>query len=274
LKYFVSEISEAKRSFACAKAILAVREAPICRQGRLKSLAWRCINFTTKYFTVLISLLTCWLKLVPLVCPAPLCIKTKWNVNIPATNIENNYKTFYTLQRAYLQNQDLTLLENLQLLLLAHQCPFADGQVVYNARALYNLVNQTIVVYNDFNCFSRGFSFGRTQDSVENYSPEESELLNQLVINEKETKTKFKLQNSYIIYPNPTVNEVNILSNNAIEMLQVNVLDVNGKILLSKNLQLQDYKTQLKLNLIEGVYFINITNSNGEKTTNKLVIVK
>jgi len=98
--------------------------------------------------------------------------------------------------------------------------------------------------------------------------------LNQLVINEKETKTKFKLQNSYIIYPNPTVNEVNILSNNAIEMLQVNVLDVNGKILLSKNLQLQDYKTQLKLNLIEGVYFINITNSNGEKTTNKLVIVK
>ena len=232
------------------------------------------IIILAKFYEGLISLLTCWLKLVPLVCPAPLCIKTKWNVNIPATNIENNYKTFYTLQRAYLQNQDLTLLENLQLLLLAHQCPFADGQVVYNARALYNLVNQTIVVYNDFNCFSRGFSFGRTQDSVENYSPEESELLNQLVINEKETKTKFKLQNSYIIYPNPTVNEVNILSNNAIEMLQVNVLDVNGKILLSKNLQLQDYKTQLKLNLIEGVYFINITNSNGEKTTNKLVIVK
>jgi len=59
LKYFVSEISEAKRSFACAKAILAVREAPICQQGRLKSLAWRCINFTTKYFTVLIFCFFC-----------------------------------------------------------------------------------------------------------------------------------------------------------------------------------------------------------------------
>jgi len=225
LKYFVSEISEAKRSFACAKAILAVREAPICQQGRLKSLAWRCINFTTKYFTVLISLLTCWLKLVPLVCPAPLCIKTKWNVNIPTTNIENNYKTFYTLQRAYLQNQDLTLLENLQLLLLAHQCPFADGQVVYNARALYNLVNQTIVVYNDNNCSKRGFSFRELNDSMISNTPEEDELLQQLIVNEKVSKEKFKYVNEYVLFPNPADNEVSVRWNNGSGDLRIITMD-------------------------------------------------
>ena len=203
-------------------------------------------------------------------------IKTKWNVNIPTTNIENNYKTFYTLQRAYLQNQDLTLLENIQLLLLAYQCPFTDGQVVYNARALYNLVNQTIVVYNDFNCANRGFSFRANNDSAVNQlSNDEELLLNQLITNEKETKLKFKQINNYIIYPNPAIIEVNILRNNSSnETLQISILDINGKVLLNKTIINQNNITKLNLNLIEGVYVVNITNSNGEKTTNKLVIVK
>ncbi len=45
-KYFFSEISSAKRSFASAKAIFVSREA-------LKSPAWSCDNFTRKYFAVL-----------------------------------------------------------------------------------------------------------------------------------------------------------------------------------------------------------------------------
>ncbi len=36
------------------------------------------IIILAKFYEGVISLLTCWLKLVLLVCPAPLCIKAKW----------------------------------------------------------------------------------------------------------------------------------------------------------------------------------------------------
>ncbi|MCA0431615.1 MAG: T9SS type A sorting domain-containing protein [Bacteroidetes bacterium] len=203
---------------------------------------------------------------------APLCIKTKWREMVPTTNIENNYKTFYTLQRAYLQNQDLTLLENIQLLLLAYQCPFTDGQVVYNARALYNLVNQTIVVYNDNNCSKRGFSFRELNDSIISNTPEEEELLQQLIVNEKTSKEKFKYASEYVLFPNPAYNEFSIFSNLKQENLQITITDVNGKVLISKKLATENYSTKLNFNLINGIYFVNIVNEQGEKTVKKLVV--
>ncbi len=192
----------------------------------------------------------------------------------PTTNIENNYKTFYTLQRAYLQNQDLTLLENIQLLLLVYQCPFTDGQVVYNARALYNLVNQTVVVYNDNNCRDKGYSFGRTQDSAASYTPEESELLHQLITNEKETKLKYKTKNEYYLVPNPANTFVSIIGTNEKEQLQITITDVSGKVLKAITINTEAYSAVVNFNLLEGVYFVNIINSHGEKTVKKLVVAK
>lgn len=190
----------------------------------------------------------------------------------PTTNIENNYKTFYTLQRAYLQNQDLTLLENIQLLLLAYQCPFTDGQVVYNARALYNLVNQTILVYNDNNCSSKGFSFRELNDSATSNTPEQEELLQQLIVNEKVSKEKFKYANEYVLFPNPAYNEFSIFTNQQQENLQVTITDVNGKVLISKKLATENYSTKFNFNLINGIYFVNILNEQREKTVKKLVV--
>lgn len=192
----------------------------------------------------------------------------------PTTNIENNYKTFYTLQRAYLQNQDLTLLENIQLLLLAYQCPFTDGQVVYNARALYNLVNQTIVVYNDNNCRSKGFSFGRTQDSITNYSPEESELLDQLIVAEKNSKDKFKPIENYNLHPNPAQKTVYINStNNENETVTIKITDTANRVLFQKQVEINNYLGKLNLDLIDGIYFVTITNKVNKVEVKKLIIV-
>ena len=193
----------------------------------------------------------------------------------PTTNIENNYKTFYTLQRAYLQNQDLTILENLQLLLLAYQCPFTDGQIIYNARALYNLVNQTTMVYNDYNCANRGFSFKTANDSLSNQLNTNDDLiLSQLITNEKETKAKFKNKNDYYLVPNPASNLVTIVGTNESETLQIIITDVNGKTLKTTNIKTEAYKAQLNLDLLEGIYFINILNTSGEKSVKKLVVLK
>jgi hypothetical protein len=192
----------------------------------------------------------------------------------PTTNIENNYKTFYTLQRAYLQNQDLTMLQNIQLLLLAYQCPFTDGQVVYNARALYNLVNQTAIVYNDFNCNALGFSFGRTASDSVKLSNDDESILMQLEVLEKQSVEKFKPFEKYTLYPNPATNYVTIVSNTNTENVHIQITDVNGKILISGAKAILNFETSLQLNLISGIYFVNITNDNGNKEVKKLVIVK
>ena len=157
-------------------------------------------------------------------------------------------------------------------MLLAYQCPFTDGQVVYNARALYNLVNQTIVVYNDNNCSKRGFSFRELNDSTTGNTPEEEELLQQLIVNEKLSMEKFKYASEYVLFPNPAYNEFSIFSNLKQENLQVTITDVNGKVLISKKLATENYSTKLNFNLINGIYFVNIVNEQGEKTVKKLVV--
>ncbi len=281
-KYFVNEISSDKRSFACAQAIFASRFA-------LKSPAWRCVNFITKYLAVLNFLLLFgssqkvsaeslgnYKNIEQKLSSGQLALAQSLIAAFsPTTNIENNYKTFYTLQRAYLQNQDLTLIENIQLLLLAHQCPFTDGQVVYNARALYNLVNQTAVVYNDYNCVSKGFSFRTALDSSNTkLDADEDLLLSQLISNEKETKTKFKHKSDYKLVPNPANNFVSIISTNESENLQVVITDVNGKILKTMKVITEKYSATLNFNLLDGIYFVNIINEIGEKTVKKLVVAK
>ena len=280
-KYFVNEISSDKRSFACAQAIFASRFA-------LKSPAWRCVNFITIYLAVLNFLLLFgssqkvsaeslgnYKNIEQKLSSGQLALAQSLIAAFsPTTNIENNYKTFYTLQRAYLQNQDLTMLQNIQLLLLAYQCPFTDGQVVYNARALYNLVNQTAIVYNDFNCNALGFSFGRTASDSVKLSNDDESILMQLEVLEKQSVEKFKPFEKYTLYPNPATNYVTIVSNTNTENVHIQITDVNGKILISGAKAILNFETSLQLNLISGIYFVNITNDNGNKEVKKLVIVK
>ncbi len=49
---------------------------------------------------------------------------------------------------------------------------------------------------------------------------------------------------------------------------------ITGKLLLSKNLVAQDFRGELKLDLINGIYFVNLINEKGSKTVKKLVIAK
>jgi hypothetical protein len=166
------------------------------------------------------------------------------------------------------------MLQNIQLLLLAYQCPFTDGQVVYNARALYNLVNQTAIVYNDFNCNALGFSFGRTASDSVKLSNDDESILMQLEVLEKQSVEKFKPFEKYTLYPNPATNYVTIVSNTNTENVHIQITDVNGKILISGAKAILNFETSLQLNLISGIYFVNITNDNGNKEVKKLVIVK
>ena len=49
---------------------------------------------------------------------------------------------------------------------------------------------------------------------------------------------------------------------------------MSGKILLNKTLSVNNYKTNLKIDLLSGIYFVNLSNEIAERTTKKLVINK
>lgn len=191
----------------------------------------------------------------------------------PTTNIENNYKTFYTLQRAYLQNQDLTLLENIQLLLLAYQCPFTDGAIVYNARSLYGLINMVSLDYNDTYCAQLGFSFKPANNDSLKDAEVSDQLYTELVRNEKLSKTLYVKNGNYFIYPNPAKKEIYINSKKSFnEKISLTITNSTGKIMFKGCFIIENYLTKCDINLIPGIYNIEIENSNGEREYKKLVV--
>jgi hypothetical protein len=133
---------------------------------------------------------------------------------------------------------------------------------------LYDFANLTSVIYDDNNCGIEGF----TARSNANGSTKENGMEQLLKINEKENLDKQHI--SYRIYPNPAVNEIYINSNKEKELVAIVITDVSGKILLNKNLLVNNYKTNLKIDLLNGIYFVNLINEIGERTTKKLVINK
>ena len=191
----------------------------------------------------------------------------------PTTNIENNYKTFYTLQRAYLQNNDLTLLQNIQLLLLAHQCPFTDGAIVYNARALYGLANMVSIDYNDAYCAQLGFSFKtNNSDSIGN-TVISDQLYTELIRNEKVIETVYSNNGNYAIYPNPAKKIIYINSKKTVnEKISLTITNSQGKLIFKRIVELENYLTKCDLNLSAGIYNVEIENSNGEREYKKLII--
>jgi hypothetical protein len=191
----------------------------------------------------------------------------------PSTNIEANYKLFYTLQKNYMALGTLTALENLQLLVLAHQCPFTDGAVVYNARSLYGLINMVSIDYNDAYCAQLGFSFKtNNSDSIGN-SVISDQLYTELIRNEKVSKETFKNKTNYFLFPNPAKDELFINSTNMeSESVELEISDANAKLLVRQVVSINNYLGKIFLNLVNGIYTVKITTKQGNYEYKKLII--
>lgn len=187
------------------------------------------------------------------------------------TPIEQNYKTYFAIANKYYTLTPLTAADELDLALLCYQCPFTDGAVVYEARALYNHIHQTAVQYNDADCVPLGYVWGRTNGTNGN---ENVYLEQELAKHEKAMKQRFAQTPVYELYPNPAQNEVSVYAINTSGKLDVVIQDVNGKVVLQKNINADVNGTSLKLDLINGIYFVNLINEIGSRTVKKLVIAK
>jgi len=190
----------------------------------------------------------------------------------PNTNIENNNKIFYNIYNNYLQNGNLNAADRLALFILAHQCPFTDGPIVYQARTLHSIITEEVQPYNDLGCEDRGFSRSSSDSSANAINASDFESL--LLANEKTTQNKFKRRAQYDIYPNPASDLFSIISNVKTEKLDVKVVDVSGKTLMKKSVITSNYSHEMQVNLINGIYFVYLINSNGEKIVKKLIISK
>jgi hypothetical protein len=168
----------------------------------------------------------------------------------PVNNVENNYSKFYDLYYNYstdnLSDNDIVDLQS-----LANLCPGKDGAIVYSARALFNVVTKAANAYNE-NC-----SVNQNERTITQAAQSQSH--NQIAWDVN-------------LFPNPTSGELNVLSKNDAEQLQVTVRDVSGKIIDKRNLAISGFIGKLGLDLADGIYFITISNHNNETITKKLVI--
>lgn len=161
-------------------------------------------------------------------------------------NVENNYSDFATLYGKY-YTKNFTDNDNSALKTLANKCPFIEGEVIYQARTFYNVINSTVEVFKD-NC---------PDNSSSRLS--QNNLLNNWDVS---------------IYPNPATSELFIRTKNESEALRVQIIDVNGRIVAEYEAKTSSTISNIKLNLTSGVYFVSLINQYSDKVVKKLVINK
>ncbi len=168
--------------------------------------------------------------------------------------IDFNYKTFYSLYLNFLNSETATLVsaDSSRLYALCLLCPSLHGGSIYQARALYNYIYHEAPFYDG--CENTGLRKRRSQDDFK---------VGNQAINES---------GEFSLFPNPTHQEISIVSSNPTAKIDMVVQDVTGRIVLNKTIVIDNYTTKLLLDLEPGVYLFTLTTNHGSTTTKKIVI--
>jgi hypothetical protein len=176
---------------------------------------------------------------------------SKLNALNPTNSIESNYKLYYQL---YLNSQ-LGLLDSSELLKLdslANLCPFTDGGVVYQARALKRHVTKSF------------FSYAPNCNVVSNKKAKPQEI-----------KEKFEHNFSTNVFPNPGTGSFVYAFNEIIknETISYSIFDNSGREIQHQTIYLKD-AAEFKFTIVgtEGLYLIKVLYENGNCAINKVVL--
>lgn len=152
-------------------------------------------------------------------------------------------------------NQTLTTADSITVINLSNGCPFIDGSVVYQARALYNVMFDTYQVFLD-NC---------------DENTNTSRLMKQ---EEEETKDLSSLFDA-AIFPNPGTSNFNIATFGLTEgNVDITVCDVNGRTVYENKQPVVNALTNFTIDVTSGVYFVKIYDSVLNKTLIKKLVVQ
>ena len=181
------------------------------------------------------------------------------------STVQANYKLFYQLYLKYVDpNLGLSPLDKSALTVLATKCPFKHGAIIYNARALNTLVTGSISTYSDNGCdvvensimFTQGGELGRVAPKTNNVK-----------ITNEEVK-------DYYLYPNPAIDKLQITSRVEKEDLTLEISDLSNKLISKSNIQINNFATEIELDLINGIYLVSLVKANNERIVLKLIISK
>ena len=186
----------------------------------------------------------------------------------PETNVQSNYKTFFQLYYTFMTTDSLSAGAYSDLEVLASQCPYKDGPAVYKARALLNMIDRTIIVYNDVDCISTGYS-GRTMLLDSSGNAHTNKLLKH-----ESTNFIYKSKSTFSIYPNPSDGKFKISTNKLKGSYVIQIKDICGRILFTKIINNQNNSQSHEFDLLNGIYFVSILGSEGILNTKKLIISK
>ncbi len=148
---------------------------------------------------------------------------------------------------------------------IAMQCPYSDGAIVYTARSLYSIIDNTIEYNDDALC---GSTARKANTASIDYDVEE-ELL------KKEAGLPNKLEaipNSLIVYPNPANDAINISGLDLEKSSNVTLQNSLGQIIYMVNVKggIQKINTG---NITNGIYMLKVTNEQGVIGTQKVTIL-
>ncbi len=136
---------------------------------------------------------------------------------------------------------------------IAAQCPLAGGPGVYFARSLYAGIKDT--VYDDkTSCLQAGYlKHGQDGNSLSGNGP-----------------------GVFQIHPNPATTNLTLIRNReSDENLRVQLRDIEGRLLLSRDIQMRGLSAEIDLQSVPaGLYFLQIIANMGSRLTYKVVIIK
>lgn len=161
---------------------------------------------------------------------------------------------YFTLRHndyKYISNEDSTLLAY-----IAHLCPLAAGAAVFKARDMYALLVDSVWYQDSAICSNEGFA----RESLNPFAPK--------IKNQISEPSYFKA------FPVPAQNSLNLSFNELKSAASVYLYDMDGKLLLQKNISYNSRNGQLDLSQIPaGVYYLLLINNERAERT-KISVIK
>ena len=181
-----------------------------------------------------------------------------------ANVIVSNYRQFYRLYIKY-EDSTLTGADSTAIETMATLCPLTNGAVVYKARALYDIVFDTLRIFES-NCsgeiMAERMAHGGDSMDGPTFVPT---AVGTMVGNAGQ---------KYLLFPNP--NDGNFILQQAVidnEPVEVEIWDVVGRSIYKEHLQFAEATSSIKVkNTLQGLYLLQITDSKGRMFKFKFVV--
>jgi len=177
-----------------------------------------------------------------------------------ASHVVNNYRKYYKILIHYLEDS-ITVAEKDTLTAIAYRCPMTEGAVVYNARALYGVVFNTVTIFSDDICNPGGEGRPGKHNSTGNaYLPSIENI--SLAVQQ------------YFLSPNPN-NGRFILRQKVPDpnLVNVEIWNAEGKCILKQILTFSNGMSQMNVkSMIPGLYIMHLQDSQGNSFIVKFVV--